>query len=257
MWAERSGPLYMQHHAVLVVGSATNPLLYHWAYRRRGFEAGVLNGRVANRGPAVTCLPIQDFAETQLSIHPGPLDSNYVRFSPDEAYRFPVTWQAKWSGGMDRYLRLATTSPDFKPLDRKWDELNPGERDSNWVTVDWNPQWVLDLITRGPHGDVAERGLEFGLSRITIVTRGKDGKEYIGRRYVLTADQSALGRDNITIIGCGPPTEANPRSCQHRFINRGRHFYFRHAPGEILNWQSMQRRILDLMASFEVSSTTS
>ena len=29
MWAKRDGPLYMQHHAVLVVGEPANPRLYH------------------------------------------------------------------------------------------------------------------------------------------------------------------------------------------------------------------------------------
>ncbi len=257
MRAERFGSIYLQHHAVLVVGSAELPRLYHWTYRGSGFKNGVLNGGAVDQGPAVTCLPVQNFAETQLPLHPEPLTSNYVRYAPEVAYRIPVEWQARWSGGMSRTLLWATTAPDFKPLDRKWSDLSPGERDSNSVSIEWETQWVLNLIKNGPRGVVSEQSKEFGLSRTTTVTQGKDGKEYIGLRYVSIAEKPNLSGDNTTVIDCSEPSNANPKACQHRFINRGRHFYFRHAPGEISNWQNMQRRILGLMGSFEVSSKAS
>ncbi|WP_375462321.1 hypothetical protein [uncultured Enterovirga sp.] len=257
MRAEASGPLYLQHHAVLVVGEATKPRLYHWSYWRGRFEDGVLNGGIVDHGPTVTCLPVQDFADGQPLLFPEPLHENYVRYSPHDAYRIPVAWQARWSGGMSRTLSLATASPDFQPLDRRWSELTPGQRDSSWVFVQWDPKWVLELIKDGPRGDVSEQGVELGLCRTTTVTRGKDEKKYISRRYVALTDGPALGDANITVIDCFSPSEAFPDSCQHRFINRGRHFYFRHAPSNVPDWRNMQRRVLELMTSFEVSTNAS
>ncbi|MBR0818708.1 hypothetical protein [Bradyrhizobium liaoningense] len=173
MWAKRDGPLYMQHHAILVVGEAANPRLYHWSYRRRTFEPGVLNGQIEGRGPAVTCLPVRDFAGKRLALIPQSSDSNYVRYSAQDTYRIPSVWQAKWSGGMSPTLRLATTAPDFQPLSRRWSDLAPEERDSNWVFVEWNPEWVLSLIRETPSRNVVEQSTGFGLSKTKTVTHGR------------------------------------------------------------------------------------
>jgi hypothetical protein len=54
------------------------------------------------------------------------------------------------------------------------------------------------------------------------------------------------------VIDCGIPSEAFPKSCQHRFINRGRDFYFRHRPEDVADWQRMQQRVLEMMDSFKV-----
>jgi hypothetical protein len=249
MWAKRNGPAYMQHHAILVVGEAANPSLYHWSYRRRAFEQGVLNGRIEGRGPAVTCLPVRDFVGKRLALFPESPDSNYIRYSALDIYRIPNSWQARWSGGITPTLRFATTAPDFQPLNRRWDDLAPGERDGNWVFIEWNPEWVLSLMKAAPGGDVAEQGTEFGLSKTKTITHGRDGKDYVGDRYLVYAD----GRGTYTtVIGCGMPSEAFPKSCQHRFINKGRNFYFRHRPDDVADWRSMQQRILELMDSFEV-----
>jgi hypothetical protein len=249
MWAKRDGPLYMQHHAILVVGEPANPRLYHWSYRRRAFELGVLNGQIDGRGPAVTCVPVRDFADKRLALFPKSSDSNYIRYSARDAYRIPNAWQAKWSGGMSPTLRLATTAPDFQPLNRRWSDLTPEERDSNWVMIEWNPEWVLSLMKAAPGGNVVEQSTEFGLSKSKTITLGRDGKEYVGYRYLAYDDGHGI---NTTVIGCGTPSEAVPKSCQHRFINRGRHFYFRHRPEDVQDWRIMQRRILELMDSFEV-----
>jgi hypothetical protein len=249
MWAKRDGPLYMEHHAILVVGEPTDPRLYHWSYRRRAFEPGVLNGRIEGRGPAVTCMSAPDFTHKRLALFPEPSDSTYVRYSAHDAYRIPNAWKTEWSGGMNRTLRLATTAPDFQPLNRRWSDLTPGDRDSNWVFIEWNPEWLLNLMKEAPGGDVVEQSREFGLSKSKIIAHGRDGKEYVGYQYLAYED----GHDtNTTLIGCGTPSEAVPKSCQHRFINGGRHFYFRHRPEDVPDWWRMQRRILELMDSFQV-----
>lgn len=254
MWASRAGPLQTQHHAILAVGEATNQRLYHWSYLRRAFEPGVLNGQIEGRGPAVACVPTLDFAAQRLAFIPKTSDSTYVRFSGGEAYRIPSAWQPKWSGGMSRTLLLATTAPDFQPLNRRWSDLAPEERDNNWVLVEWNPEWVLSLMKAAPSGNVVDQSTEFGLSKTKTVTHGRDGKEYVGYRYLAYADESRADHGiNTTLIGCRKPSEAVPKSCQHRFISKGHHYYFRHRPEDVADRQKMQRRILDLMgSSFEV-----
>lgn len=249
MWAERAGGPYVQHHAILVVGEPANPRLYHWSYRRRAFELSVRNERIEGRGPAITCVPARDFPGEQLALFPASSDSNYIRYSAREAYRIPNAWQVRWSGGTRPTLMLATTAPDFQPLNRRWSDLTPGQRDSNWVLIDWNPEWVLSLMKAGPHGDVEEPRTEFGLSISKTITQGRDGKEYVEYRYLAYDDGYG---NNTTVIGCGTSSEAFSKSCQHRFINRGRHFYFRHGPENVRDWRVMQRRILELMDSFEV-----
>jgi hypothetical protein len=249
MWAKTDGPLYMQHHAILVVAGTANPRLYHWSYRRHAFELGVLNGEIEGDRPAITCVPARDFVAKRLALFPKPSDSNYIRYSARDAYRIPNAWQAEWSGGMSPTLRLATTAPDFQPLNRRWSDLTLGERDSNWVFVEWNPEWVLSLTKAAPGGVVVEHSTEFGLSMSKTITRGKDGKEHVGYRYLAYDDGRGI---NTTVIGCGTPSEAVPKSCQHRFINRERHFYFRHRPEEVADWKAMQQRIVALMDAFEV-----
>jgi hypothetical protein len=245
----------MQHHAVLVVGDASDPHLYHWSYRRRAFEPDVLNGQLEGRGPAVTCLPINDFAANLPLLIPQSSESDYVRYSAHEAYRIPKSWQAKWNGGMSRTLLLATVAPDFQPLDRRWSDLVPQERDNNWLFIEWNPEWVLSLMKSAPGGTVVEQRTEFGLAMSKTITLGKkDSKEYIDYRYLAYAGEQP-GGVNTTVIGCGVSSEAFPKSCQHRFINKGRDFYFRHRPEEVADWRAMQQRIVDIMTSFEVRDT--
>jgi hypothetical protein len=249
MWAQREGPLYMQHHAMLVVGEGLNPQLYHWSYRHSGFEEGVLNESIEGGGPVITCQPTRDFAAKLALIFPASSDSNYIRYPARETYRIPKTWQADWKGGRNATLSLAAAAPDFRPLNRPWSALLSGERDSNWLLIEWNPEWVLNLIKEEPGPNVVEETTEFGLSKSKTISQGKNGKEYIGYRYIAYADGHG---GNTTVIDCGMPSEAFPKSCQHRFIQNGRHFYFRHRPEDVADWRRMQQRILELMDSFEV-----
>jgi hypothetical protein len=251
MWSKREAGMFMQHHAVLIVGSETNPQLFHWSYHRRTFAPGVINERLEGRGPSITCVPKRDFAINLPMLIPQSLESDYVRFSAQEAFRIPKSWQAEWRGGASRILRLATTAPDFPPLTRRWRDLAPIERDSNEIFIEWNPEWVLSLMKAAPGGTVVEQGTEFGLAKTKTVFHGGDSKDYVGYQYFAYADEEPNG-NNTTIIGCGTPTEAYPKSCQHRFLNKGRHYYFRHRPEDVADWRGMQQRILHLMASFEI-----
>jgi hypothetical protein len=253
MWARRESGMFMQHHAILVVRDEMRSRLFHWSYRNREFVAGVINERVEGYGPALVCLPRINFIGSLPIVFPRASDSDYVRFSGQEAYRIPKTYQSRWSGGPRRLLRIATAAPDFLPLKTRWADLTPNERDSNWVFVDWNPTWLLSLMKSAPGGEIVEQSTELGLQKSKTVSHGRDSKKYESYRYVVYAGGQPNGI-NTTLISCSPPSEAFPKSCEHRFLNNGRHFYFRHRPEDVPDWQSMQKRLLDLFASFEVQS---
>jgi hypothetical protein len=249
MWAKRESGLFMQHHAILVVGDE----MYHWSYRNRDFVAGVINGKLEGYGPALTCVPKHNFISSLPMVFVGASEHDYIRFSQREAYRIPKTYQPQWSGGSSRFLYLTTVAPDFLPLQIRWADLPPHQRDSNWVFVTWNPTWLLSSMKSIPGGEIVEQSTEFGLQKSKIVSYGRDAKKYEGYQYLVYADEQPNGA-NTTLINCGTPSEMFQKSCQHRFLNKGRHFYFRHRPEDVSDWQGMQKRLLDLFASFEVQA---
>lgn len=251
MWAKRESGMYMQHHAILVVGDEVYPRLFHWSYHAQEFVSGVRNEKIAGYGPTITCMPQRNFIGSLPMLLPQTSETDYVRFSESEAYRISKRYQPKWSGGSSRFLRLATTAPDFLPLETPWTDLVSSERDSNSVLVSWNPAWLLSLMKSSPGGQITEQSTEFGLLKSTVVSYGKDSKRYEGYRYFVYADGQPYS-PNTTSINCGIPSEMFPSSCQHRFLNKGRHLYFRHRPEDLPNWQNMQKRLVDLLASFEV-----
>ena len=252
MWAKRESGMSMQHHAVLIAGDETNRRLFHWSYRNLGFVEGVLNQRNAGHEMAVTCIPRRDYIDHLALLFPRASETDYVQFSALEAYRIPRTYQAQWSGGSSRHLLLVTAAPDFVPLETRWKDIPPAERDGSSAFVEWDPNWLLDVMKYELKNEtVIARNTEFGLEKTTTVVYGRDGKRYESSGYRVYADGQPNGV-NTTSIGCGQPTELFPKSCQHRFLNNGRHFYFRHRPEDVANWQAMQKRLLDLFASFEV-----
>lgn len=248
MWAARKGGMYMQHHAVLAVGDERNPRLFHWSYRAQKFVAGVLNDKHEGYGPTLTCVPQPHFA-TNLSLFSSPADQDYVRFSSHEAYRIPRAYQAKWSGGSGRFLVIFAIAPDFSaPPVANGTVSGP---DTDRIFVEWNPQWLLNLLNSD--GGTVTPTTEFGLQKKTIISHGKDSKRYETNRYWAYADGQPNGI-NTTLISCSIASVNNPQPCQHRFLNNGRHFVFRHSPDDVPAWRDMQKRVLDLFASFEVGT---
>jgi hypothetical protein len=243
MWAERHG----RHHAILIVGEGSLPRLYHWSYRDHAFKPGIVNDRLA-AWPALTCKPERDFALTGLALFPEPAaHSDYIRFPAQGTYRIPILWQARWNGGMAPTLILATTAPEFQPLRRRWTDLSPAERDSNWLLVGWNAGWTSGVMKSRPAG-APEQGTEFGLSKVKFTTHDGRGEQRVQYRYYADSDDHDTGK---TVIDCGTPSDRLPKSCQHRFSNNGRDFNFRHRPEDVADWRAMQKRVLDLLDVFK------
>ena len=242
----RSGSMVENHHAILVVGDEMAPRLFYWSYWRQTFVAGVLNEQTWP--PALACMPERGFLDRLPVLFGKGGGTQYIRFSPREAYRIPRGYQPRWSGGHSRILSLMVAAPDFTLMPARWDDMSPKERDSNSLFIEWNPQWLLGLVAAAPSGEVVRRDMAFGLRHRAIVWHGRDGKTYDGDEYVAAAGPDS----NVTHISCGASSAAFAKSCQHRFLYGGRHFYFRHRPEEVVRWQAMQRTVINLLASFEV-----
>jgi hypothetical protein len=235
------------HHAILVVGDDPELRYFHWSYRKQEFVVGATTWKPGEYEPAVTCIRRRNFVETLPLLFPQSSNTRYVRFSAKEAFRIPDEYQPRWSGGQSRTLMLATAAPEFAPLNVSWNMLPLHQRDSNWVFVEWNLPWLSGLMS-SDEGRVAGQESAFGLQKQTIVVRGRDSRDYESQRYAADAGGPS---GNTTLISCGAPTEQFPKSCQHRFVNNGRHYYFRHRPEDVPRWQEMQKRLVDLFASFE------
>jgi hypothetical protein len=236
------------HHAVLVVGAGDDPQLFHWSHRKQEFVAGVLNQN-AGRGPGITCIPRRDFAGSLPVLFASTSPDHYVRFSGPDTFLIPAAYQPRWSGAANGSLLIVAPAPDFAPLNKSWDLLPPFERDSNWVFVQWNSNWLTSLMA-STDGEAADQQSEFGLQKQRIVQRGRDLKDTESHRYIVPADRAGSGA-NPTLILCYPSSEKLPKSCQHRFLHGSRHYYFRHRPEDVPRWQEMQTRVLGLFASFE------
>lgn len=249
MWADGTGSLRMQHHAVLVAGNLSELQLYHWSYRKREFVRGVLNEKTD--GTAVTCIPVKNSIDTLPKVFSRGAENLFIRFSQDEVYSIPAVYQPRWSSNTTKSLSLAVTPPEFTPLKATRDALPWAERDRNQLSIEKNPNWLLNLMNSTPRGRIVEQRIEFGLLKRLIVLEGNDGRKYESSDYRIYADEQNKNL-NTTLISCSPGNDRFLPSCQHRFLNKGRHFYFVHRPDDVPQWREMQKKALNLIASFEV-----
>lgn len=250
LWADGSNSVRVQNHAVLIVGDGADRRLFHWSYRQRLFLPGAHNERAPDLAPPLHCDPQRGFIARLSAIFPRRGDGLFVRFTKDEAYRIPESYQPIARGSPTPHLILAVTPPDFAPLERSWSALPPAEKDRHWVVIDLNPSALESFLIRAGNETVA-RGAEYGLQKEAITVHGRDGQTYHPIRYLLRARGAPDGAIE-TLISCAQATERFPASCQHRFLNGGRQFYFRHGPEQVPRWRDMQKSLVDLLASFEV-----
>jgi hypothetical protein len=248
MWSRSGGLL---HHAILLVGDASAPKLFHWSYRKQEFVPGTVKQRDDDSyGTALTCIPTQSFIASLPVFFSGGGDSQYIRFSPQEAFRIPYAYQPRWSGSAGGSLSFAATAPDFKPINLSWSSLSLRERIDRQIFIQWNPSWLSGLMGSAV-AQVTGTATAFGLRTSVTVTQGRNGKTYESQTYRADADeQPGL---NTTLITCYAASDITPvPSCQHRFLSGDRHFNFRHRPEDVAQWQAMQKRLTDLLDAFTV-----
>jgi len=236
--------MYMQHHAILVVGEGERPRLFHWSHRRRAFIEGVFNE--PGYGPALYCVPQHGFLRHLPAMFAGPnREPLYARLA-GRAYRMPLSYHPKVSGGDYPSLRLAAVAPEFAPLGTSWEDLTRAEQFYRSVSIDFGREEWFDGLT-GISSDevVEERGEAFGLRVKAVSHRGSSARiEY---------SAPGSGERPRTLVSCWPETAANPLPCMHRFVHRGWMFTFRHRPSNLASWRPMQQRLIGLFESFVVA----
>jgi hypothetical protein len=238
--------IYLQHHAILVVGEVERPRLFHWSHRRRSFIEGVFNE--PGYGPALYCVPQHGFVQHLPTMLGGTnREPLYVRLA-GRAYRIPLAYHPKVSGGDNTSLWLAAVAPDFALLGPSWGHLTRTERLYRSVFIDFRPEGWFDALT-GISSDevVEERGEAFGLRVRAVSHRGSSARiEYYA---------PGSGERPRTLVSCWRQTAANPLPCQHWFVHRGWMFTFRHRLSDLPSWRPMQQRLIGLLESFVVAES--
>ncbi|MFA6267156.1 MAG: hypothetical protein WC670_15745 [Pseudolabrys sp.] len=223
----------MTHHAILVVQEPSGEQLLHWSYRRRQFIPGVVNERTPGYGPAIVCEPEKDFAQHLPNLIAGAVDSVFVRFSDREAYRIPLIYRPRWSGGPGRYLALQMVPPEFTP------SASTSERQSDEVFIQWNSGWLTALLQAPPSAAIRQQDSAYGLIR----------QIFAGGHTRYASDTGA----DTTLIDCYGGNNSAPL-CQHRFLNGGRHIRFTHRPEDVPHWRELQARLVARLASFSAAA---
>jgi hypothetical protein len=90
LWGTQERGIYFSHHAILVVDRESNlQQRFQWSYWRQqlmpGFVPGLRNEEAEGYGSAVTCEPRPGFVGGLPWVIPETPDSDYVRFSAQEA----------------------------------------------------------------------------------------------------------------------------------------------------------------------------
>lgn len=243
MHATTSSGRSMTHHAILVVQNTSGAKLFHWSYHKRRFVAGTIDQAMPEYGPAIVCEPEKDFAQRLPLLFASHNGNIFVRFSDREAYRIPLTYQPRWSGGQNRYLTFHAAPPDFAASSLR-----------DTVIIQWKSHWLTSLIAARARGEHVEQGRAYGLT--SQIYTASD-KSLLRQRRYFTNPADPLDGANITLIECPsdvPNAAASAKTCQHHFLNAGRHVTFRHSPDDVPRWRELQQKLVALLASFEASA---
>lgn len=246
MHAATTSGLSMTHHAILVVQETSGTQLFHWSYHKRQFVPGTINSGTPGYGPAIVCEPEKNFARHLPTLIAASADDVFIRFSNNEAYRIPLSYHPRWSGGANRYLTFQAAAPDLTPsLD--------GERQARAIFVSWKSAWLMELMKARPEGKFETQENAYGLTNPIVISDDKSLSQQ--SRYFNLAE--AAGGENPTMIDCyssAVSMRARADSCHHRFMNAGRHIDFRHSMNDLPQWRNMQEKLIALLASFEASA---
>lgn len=96
--------------------------------------------------------------------------------------------------------------------------------------------WLTSLLQTQSSVAVQQQTSAYGLTRQVL------GEAHT--RYVRN-----LG-PGVTLIDCQGGGNSNEQSCQHRFLNGGRHITFRHRAEDIPNWHELEASLVARLASF-------
>ena len=206
MWA-RIQQVTLGYHAVLAIGTGSQPLLFNWSYRKREWMP-------LERGPTpvVHCRPEAGFADRLTLAFPA-----RARANDDHTLRLlgrtlviPAAYQPKASADNSPSLRFLAVPPDFTPPERPCDDI----RDCMqfYISVYYRPQAVMSWLTT-ERGQVKENEQDAGGPRATRIGCGPSSCEHV------------FLRDGV-IYRFAHPHDALPqwRALQTKLIDRVRSF---------------------------------
>jgi hypothetical protein len=219
------------HHAALVVGDLKAPDTYHWSYFRNEFVQGTY-------GPLpIVCVPGRNYFSQSIERHH---EENLTFALQGKILSIPKVFHPAplWPGSTVGYYFQAT-APLFVPADEIC-----SKRLCNMVHVAFHGGATPQGWANGSKADyrIEELGNVHGLKarRFTALR----GKPHVTYDYVQRADDGKA----VTYVTCfDDPTV----QCTHLFSERGLTYSFHHMPEDLLQWNIMQERLIDLNKTFE------
>jgi hypothetical protein len=227
MQAKASGPIYLQHHAVLVIRAAAGPEILHWSYNRRTFLRA--DGMLA---PVVHCEPVPGFLDrlTWLGVTPGGSSAASLISMAGHSFRIPADYQPKASSA-NADIRIAAMAPDFAPL------ADPPEKGGGVLR--------LAYVTFDPYRYALAREKESG----TDIAPEHGLAKRIFRTGSLTITRYTSGESNghpdVTI-------ECQLRGCDFLFVRDGVGYAFEADATLLPRWRELRDRLEALFDSWRV-----
>jgi hypothetical protein len=223
MWGDNGN-----NHAVLVIGDARQPALWHWSYREQDFAPD------ADGTKAIFCTPAQHFANKLSWVRP-PAPENIefhlsgLDFSVPKAYEPSVMSEGR------KGMTLSTQGQDFRPGKPLHSALG-GHDAFTMVSFDGNRAHLTAETT----GRVQAAGAAFGLQKRWVYGSGSTSPQ---------AEYFAFAPDGrvTTRIAC---VESEVGECLHHFERNGWTYEFHHPSNELAHWQELERNLSERVESF-------
>jgi hypothetical protein len=223
MWGEHGN-----NHALLVLGDATHPTLWHWSYRGRDFEPD------AYGTPAIFCTPQRHFARrlTGSARAPG---ENVEFYLTGHYFSVPRVFAPEVMTVDRKGMILFTQGSAFAPGPRR---PPPGDSHDTFTMVNFDGN--RSHLNTATTSRTVPAGRSFGLDRRWVYwsETGRPGTEYFGR--------APDGRI-ITAIRC---VDSVIGECLHHFERNGWTYEFHHSPLELEHWQDLETSLAVRVESF-------
>jgi hypothetical protein len=210
--------LAMQFHAILAVGSGSEPAVYNWSYRPMSWRKKTRSYAT----PVVSCMPKPSFGA----------DLPYVAFGPDQdpdvvhlrlvgrSFTIPATYQPRAHATDSPYLRLIVDMPSLTPKVCR----DVRACINHWIMIYLDPGSVMSWLD-GP---------------TTEATR-------------LLDERAGPGRPVRTRIDCFPSSYNGGLNCIQHFLFDGALFSFHMREADLGNWRQIQDRLIALFRELQTT----
>lgn len=245
MLSDREQGGYLGYHAILAIGDGPAAELHSWSHHAVAFKplAGAANGR---RDPAILCRPRVHFAATlpRQADRSSPSETDSIRVAGRE-FTIPSGYRARIVNELSSpMLSLDAKAPTFEPYEPT------GPRFSR-VSVYLSPSSVkLWLAPPSDYSIVEQTDGPAGLQKQTLVPPDRPHERWTAY-FANDIDGSTETR-----ISCFPNADINQIPCTYTYMHQGVLIYFQITAGDVVHWQAIQKRLGELMSSFEPRSAS-